>query len=87
MTYDKNLFTYEKLRRAVMEFRQKGNYKGKDWVIGDLRHSFAVNFLTQGGDIRELQKRLGHWSVYDTKKLYGEVAKDQISKEAIDPFQ
>ena len=87
MTYYKEPFTYEKLRSAVSEFKKKGSYKGKDWVIGDLRHSFAVNFLTQGGDIRELQKALGHWNVYDTKRLYGEVVKQEVSKEVISPFQ
>ena len=87
MTYYKEPFTYEKLRSAVSEFKKKGSYKGKDWVIGDLRHSFAVNFLTPGGDIRELQKALGHWNVYDTKRLYGEITKQQVSKEVISPFQ
>ena len=67
MTYYKEPFTYEKLRRAVAEFREKGNYK-KDWVIADLRHSFAVNFLADGGQMRELQRILGHGNVYDTKK-------------------
>ena len=87
LTYYKEPFTGNKLRRAVLEFRQKGHYKGKDWVIGDLRHSFAVNFLTQGGNMRELQRILGHWNVYETKKLYGKAAKDRITKEVIDPFE
>ena len=74
------------IRRAVAEFREKGSYK-KDWVIADLRHSFAVNFLADGGQIRELQRILGHGNVYDTKKLYGETATQRVSKNTITPFE
>lgn len=87
LTYYKEPFTCKKLRKAIIEFREKGNYKGDDWVIADLRHSFAVNFLTQGGDIKKLQRILGHYNVYDTKKLYGEAVKDKIPKKAVDPFE
>ena len=37
--------------------------------------------------MRDLQRILGHWNVYETKKLYGEAAKDRITKEVIDPFE
>ncbi len=85
-TYYKESFTYEKLRKAINEFKKKNLYTG-EWVPADLRHSFAVNFLADGGDMRELQRILGHWNVYDTKKLYGDAGRKQISKEIINPFQ
>lgn len=85
-TYYKEPFTYEKLRKAINEFKKKKLYDG-EWVTADLRHSFAVNFLADGGDMRELQRILGHWNVYETKKLYGEAAKVRISKEIVNPFQ
>jgi integrase len=73
-TYYKENFTDYKLARAINEFRQKGIYKG-EWFPTDLRHSFAVNFLLVGGDIKELQRILGHSSIYETKKLYEEAGK------------
>ena len=76
MTYYKEPFTYEKLRSAVNEFKRKKLYKGA-WVIGDLRHSFAVNFLSEGGDMKELQRILGHGNIFDTKRLYGEASQSK----------
>jgi len=85
-TYYKESFTYEKLRKLINEFKKKKLYEG-DWVTADLRHSFAVNFLADGGDMKELQRILGHWNVYETRKLYGDSARERISKEIINPFQ
>jgi len=41
-------------------------------VFRDLRHSFAVNFLKAGGDIRDLQKILGYAHLRMTEELYGQ---------------
>ncbi len=71
-TYYKESFTRSKLTRAINEFKLRKLYKG-DWGPLDLRHSFAVNFLSKGCDIKELQKILGHNNVFDTKRLYGEL--------------
>ena len=81
-------FTYDKLRSFLNEFKRKKLYK-KDWSPADLRHSFAVNFLEGGGGLKELQRILGHWSVYETKKLYGDVLnKEKNSSEEINnPFK
>ena len=87
LTYYKEPLTCNKLRRAIIEFREKGNYKGDDWVIADFRHSFAVNFLTQGGSMKELQRILGHENVYDTKKLYSEAVKSEVSRKIVGPFE
>ncbi|MAZ48550.1 MAG: hypothetical protein CME65_08300 [Halobacteriovoraceae bacterium] len=86
MTYHKEPFTSKKLTLAINEFKRMNLYKGP-WCPMDLRHSFAVNFLSQGGEIRKLQELLGHDNVYDTKRLYGESIKKQISTKAKCPFE
>ena len=52
-------------------------------MIADLRHSFAVNFLIQGGNMKKFQRILGHKNIYDTKELYGETIKDKIPRKVI----
>ena len=73
LTYYGKAFTQNKIRRAFHEFKIKGTYK-KDWGPMDLRHSFAVNFLRGGGDMKELQYILGHERVFQTKQLCGEIS-------------
>ncbi len=85
-TYYKEPFTKNKLSALVNEFKIKGNCKIK-WTPMDLRHSFAVNFLLKGGDIRRLQYILGHWNIYDTKKMYGAVTTSRAEKTAASPFE
>jgi site-specific recombinase XerD len=34
-----------------------------------------VTFLAQGGSLRDLQALMGHASVFDTKRIYGDPAK------------
>lgn len=85
-TYYKEPFTNSKLIRAINEFKLKGNYKG-EWCPMDLRHSFAVNFLANGGDIKELQNILGHYNVFETKRLYGELTEKRITKNIVNPFE
>lgn len=84
-TYYKENFTDYKLARAINEFRQKGIYKG-EWCPTDIRRSFAVNFLSNGGDMKELQRILGHSSIYETKKLYEESGK-RVVKNILNPFE
>ncbi len=50
---------------------QKKNPKMKNWRCHDLRHSFAYNFLTKGGDMYALQAILGHKSIQHTVDFYG----------------
>ncbi len=66
----------QKLQHAVGDFKRQRTYT-KNWVPADLRHSFAVNFLTDGGSLKDLQYILGHNNVFDTKRLHGEVAGKQ----------
>ena len=87
LNYDKQPFTYDKLRALLNEFKRKKLYR-KDWSPADLRHSFAVNFLERGESLKDLQQILGHWSVFETKKLYGDVVNGQDNKpnEIKNPF-
>lgn len=86
MTYCNEAFTKNKLARLIIEFKVMSGCKIK-WKPMDLRHSFAVNFLKGGGDMKRLQYFLGHHSVYDTKRLYADVLKDHTQKEAASPFE
>ncbi|NOT77734.1 MAG: site-specific integrase [Bacteriovoracaceae bacterium] len=85
-TYYKEPFTNFKLVRIINEFKAKKMYIG-EWCPMDLRHSFAVIFLSNGGDILELQRILGHKSVYDTKRLYAEAVGKKITNDIINPFE
>ena len=85
MTYYKEPFTPKKIHLLINEYREKTNCKIK-WHPMDLRHSLAVNFLSQGGTLKELQKILGHDNVYDTKRLYGEIVKEKIIDSVTSPF-
>lgn len=88
LTYYKEPFTKTKLARLINEFKIKTKSKIK-WTPLDLRHSYAVNFLKSGGDIRTLQYLLGHNNVFDTKQLYGEVIKVKTQKTEVilNPFE
>jgi integrase/recombinase XerD len=68
-TFYREPFTRVKLNRAINEFKAKGLYKGP-WNLLDLRHSFGVNFLSNGGSLLELQTLMGHASVFDTKRIF-----------------
>lgn len=70
-TYYREPFTRTKLTRAVNEFKAKGFYR-RSWNLLDLRHAFGVRFLAQGGGFNELSRLLGHASVFDTKRIYGD---------------
>ena len=86
MTYYKEPFTTKKISRVVMEFKRKKLYHA-NWCPMDLRHSFAVNFLKQGEELKELQYLLGHYNVFETKRLYGEITKKKIIQDVTNPFE
>jgi len=52
---------------------QKWHPEMKRWRCHDLRHSFAYNYLKQGGDMYRLQAILGHRSIDVTIDLYGQL--------------
>ena len=88
LTYYKEPFTKTKLARLINEFKIKTKSKIK-WTPLDLRHSYSVNYLKAGGEIRTLQYLLGHNNVFDTKQLYGEVVKvkNQRQEMVFNPFE
>lgn len=86
MTYYREPFTKAKLTRLINEFKVMGTCKLK-WTPMDLRHSFAVGFLENGGDMRALQRIMGHNNVFDTKRLYGEALTKKAQEEAKSPFE
>lgn len=81
LTFYKEPFTKNKLRRLVEEFKVKTGNK-KHWTPMDLRHSFAVNFLLENGDMSRLQHILGHKKIYDTKKLYADALSTKMQNRA-----
>ncbi len=52
---------------------QKHHPQMKRWRCHDLRHSYAYNFLKQGGNMYQLQAILGHRSIQMTIDLYGQL--------------
>lgn len=88
LTYYKESFTKAKLARLINEFKIKTKSKIK-WTPLDLRHSYAVNYLKAGGEMKTLQYLLGHNNVFDTKQLYGEVvkAKNERQEMILNPFE
>lgn len=84
LTYYGEPFAKNKMRRAFDDFKAKKLY-GREWCPMDLRHSFAVNFLKQGRGLKDLQYILGHSNVFDTKRIYGEVAIKKLS-EILNPL-
>lgn len=71
-------------RKLFQEVRKKVAYK-KHWTNHGFRHSFAFNYLRQGGDMRQLQHILGHRKLQMTVDLYGKIKPKDI--EAGSPFE
>ena len=63
-------FTKKQLGYAMTEFKRHHNIKEK-WMYFDLRHSFARNYLEDGGTMTDLQKILGIRSTDTAREVYG----------------
>lgn len=63
-------FTKKQLGFALTEFKHQHNIKDK-WMYFDLRHSFARNYLDDGGTMADLQKILGIRSIDTAREIYG----------------
>lgn len=60
----------EILTRELRILKRKAQIKS-EWVFRDIRHSFAINFLQNSGEIFDLQKYMGHSHIRMTEELYG----------------
>ena len=54
--------------------------------VHDLRHTFAVNSLIAGDDVKSLQDNLGHYSAAFTLDRYGLVV-DSMKRASADRMQ
>jgi site-specific recombinase XerD len=62
-----------------MRIKKEFDKSGYDMKPHQLRHSFAVNWLNRGGDIRSLQIILGHASI-ETTMSYLQLSDDHIKQ-------
>lgn len=67
-----------KLQRKINRFK-KHFPMGKDWGPHALRHSYAYNFLKQGGKMYQLQAILGHKSIDVTIDVYGQIGAQDVN--------
>jgi len=68
------------IRRIVKGIAKKAEVKDAEKVTPhSLRHAFAVRFLTHGGDVRSLQKILGHTDLATTA-IYLDLSEDAVVK-------
>jgi site-specific recombinase XerD len=69
------------LRKRVDKYAQMAGLKGECRAsLHSLRHTFAVNFLKRGGDVRALQAILGHTSLSTTQVYLQYSDRDVIEK-------
>ena len=67
----------QRFTRALKRFK-KHFPTGKNWGPHALRHSYAYNFLRQGGQMYELQAILGHKSIDVTVDTYGQIGAQDV---------
>lgn len=67
----------QRLARALRRFKKTFPI-GKNWGPHSLRHSYAYNYLKQGGQMYQLQAILGHKSINVTVDLYGQLGAQDI---------
>lgn len=66
-----------KVQRMINAFKEAHPMQ-KDWNYHALRHSFAFNFLKNGGDMYKLKAILGHKTIAMTVDLYGDLRAEDI---------
>lgn len=88
-----NLVFTDELGRHLMPHTVYHNYKKVVASIGypnarfhDLRHTYAVNSIRAGDDLKTLQENLGHYTSSFTLDQYGHVT-DQMKRDSADRMQ
>ena len=66
-----------KVQRMINKFKHEHPSFG-NWNYHDLRHSFAYNFLSKGGEMYQLQAILGHKTIQMTVDLYGNLKSQNV---------
>jgi site-specific recombinase XerD len=77
-------FTKKQLGFAMTEFKHQHDIKEK-WMYFDLRHSFARNFLDDGGTMADLQKILGIRNIETAREVYGYQPSNKLTAKS--PFE
>lgn len=67
-----------KIQRTINSFKECHPEYG-NWNYHDLRHSFAFNFLNEGGEMYQLQAILGHKTIKMTVDLYGHFKSQNVA--------
>lgn len=62
---------FKKLKIEIPEF-------GTNWACHSMRHSYAYNFLRNGGEMYQLKAILGHKSIKMTVDLYGNLKSQDV---------
>lgn len=68
---------HQRMQRALRRFKKHFPI-GKNWGPHGLRHSYAYNYLKQGGQMYQLQAILGHKSIDVTVDVYGQIGAQDI---------
>jgi integrase len=71
---------YTPLRKRILE-RAELYVPGMGWHRD--RHTYAFDFICEGGRFEELQKSLGHESIVTTETLYGHFHADVAARLAV----
>lgn len=79
-----NKFKITNIQAMVLKYKRRANIN-KRVSPHTLRHTFATNFIKQGGNVMHLQKILGHASV-STSQIYITLALKDV-KEAMLKFK
>ena len=68
------------IHNIIIDIKRKVGGTGLRFSCHTIRHTFATNFLKNGGDIVSLQKVLGH-SRIETTKLYINLSRNDIVEQ------
>ena len=73
------LFNLPKLRVLNKCYRKLANrVEIEKFTSYDLRHTFAVDYMDNGGTIEDLAEILGHVKL-ETTRIYGEISKERLN--------